>query len=606
MARGSDEKIAAIFRWADQDGDGILNRQECNRLIQVTEGCPLQDKDYIEACAMVEADPAVGLSLEQYRAIYEKSPAGGVDADYNTVSARDDFKDLGTFSVKVALMSGREVTTVKLVPKDTVSVLRLATSRALSGRPCQLTVGGAVLDDAILIRDAGLRDGAEVTAVIVNNGTFHICGNRRAFAALSAGGSVVAWGSHEHGGNIGEASEGLSSGVLQLFATDAAFAALKEGGSVVAWGNPRYGGDATEVAPNLCDGTREIFATERAFAALKEDGSLVTWGDCSFGGDSSAGRLSGSRCPPRRVRRMTSTLGAFAALQEDGSVAVWGRPDFGGDAAAVASQLHNVVDVFSTNSAFAAVRSDGSVVTWGDRGGNSSAVSASLGGGVARIFSNHYAFSALKTDGSVVTWGTRDCGGDSGAVDGQLREGVATIFATVSAFAALKLDGSVVTWGQACGGPGCSDGRHLRLPATSSFPALQDLRSGVTQIVSTNFAFAAVKADGSVVTWGERSYGGDSSRVAGQLQSVEKIFATDYAFAALRRDGSVVTWGGAVGRSSSGGDSSPVQRRLQQGVEEIISTQRAFAARKADGSVVTWGPANYGGDSSAAAEFLRS
>jgi Ca2+-binding RTX toxin-like protein len=46
------------------------------------------------------------------------------------------------------------------------------------------------------------------------------------------------------------------------------------------------------------------------------------------------------------------------------------------------------------------------------------------------------------------------------------------------------------------------------------------LRSGVTQIFSTGGAFAALKADGSVVTWGAPSSGGDSSAVAGQLRNV--------------------------------------------------------------------------------------
>ena len=41
----------------------------------------------------------------------------------------------------------------------------------------------------------------------------------------------------------------------------------------------------------------------------------------------------------------------------------------------------------------------------------------------------------------------------------------------------------------------------------------------VTQIYSTGDAFAALRSDGSVVTWGNSSYGGDSSAVASQLTS---------------------------------------------------------------------------------------
>jgi Ca2+-binding RTX toxin-like protein len=60
-------------------------------------------------------------------------------------------------------------------------------------------------------------------------------------------------------------------------------------------------------------------------------------------------------------------------------------------------------------------------------------------------------------------------------------------------------------------------------------------------------AFAAIKDDGSVVTWGYASYGGDSTAVATALngsnnvQDVKQIYSSNYAFAALRADGSVVT-----------------------------------------------------------------
>ena len=57
--------------------------------------------------------------------------------------------------------------------------------------------------------------------------------------------------------------------------------------------------------------------------------------------------------------------------------------------------------------------------------------------------------------------------------------------------------------------------------------------SGVIEISSTDDAFAALKSDGSVVTWGSSAYGGDSSSVSTALGSgVIKIFSTQRAFAA--------------------------------------------------------------------------
>ncbi|WP_327019878.1 cadherin-like domain-containing protein, partial [Cylindrospermopsis raciborskii] len=159
-----------------------------------------------------------------------------------------------------------------------------------------------------------------------------------------------------------------------------------------------------------------------------------------------------------------------------------------------------------------------------------------------------------------------------------------------SAFAALKSDGSVVTWGYSSSG------------GNSSSVASQ-LTSGVTQIFSTLNAFAALKSNGSVVTWGHSRWGGNSSSVASQLTSgVTQIFSTDYAFAAFKSDGSVVTWGD----SSGGGDSSSVASQLTSGVTQIFSNDGAFAALKSNGSVVTWGDSSGGGDSSSVASQLTS
>ncbi|MFM8330308.1 MAG: putative Ig domain-containing protein, partial [Candidatus Methylumidiphilus sp.] len=160
------------------------------------------------------------------------------------------------------------------------------------------------------------------------------------------------------------------------------------------------------------------------------------------------------------------------------------------------------------------------------------------------------------------------------------------------AFAVIKADGSVVTWGYSNFGGD-----------SSAVAAKLDGAVDVTQIFSTEKAFAALRSDGSVVTWGDSSYGGDSRLVAAKLDGtvdVTQIFSTAYAFAALRSDGSVVTWG----YSDGGGNSSAVAAQLDGTVDvtQIFSTGSAFAALRSDGSVVTWGGS--GGNSSAVAAQL--
>ena len=65
----------------------------------------------------------------------------------------------------------------------------------------------------------------------------------------------------------------------------------------------------------------------------------------------------------------------------------------------------------------------------------------------------------------------------------------------------------------------------------------------MSQVHSTHRAFAAVLADGSVVTWGDPLFGGDSSKVQSQLRSLRQVQGTLAAFAAILADGSVVTVG---------------------------------------------------------------
>ena len=57
------------------------------------------------------------------------------------------------------------------------------------------------------------------------------------------------------------------------------------------------------------------------------------------------------------------------------------------------------------------------------------------------------------------------------------------------------------------------------------------------------------------------------------------IYATRSAFAALKTDSSVVSWGS----KNSGGDSSQVKAQLSVDVRSIYSNDRAFAAKKSLG-----------------------
>jgi autotransporter passenger strand-loop-strand repeat protein len=271
----------------------------------------------------------------------------------------------------------------------------------------------------------------------------------------------------------------------------------------------------------------------------------------------------------------------------------------------IKSYPEHTLGEFRNSTDVALIKDDGSVDALGY--GDNSVVKTQLNGtiDVSQIFSTSAAFAALRTDGSVVTWGgdilysdrTVASGGNNSAVATQLNGtiDVSQIFSTYAAFAALRTDGSVVTWGDKNYGGD-----------SSAVAAQLNGAIDVSQIYSTEYAFAALHTDGSVVTWGDKNYGGDSGVVSAQLNGaidVSQIFSTSMAFAALRTDGSVVTWGD----TSYGGNSSAVAAQLNGAINasQIFSTSAAFAALRTDGSVVTWGEVGSGGDSSAVAAQLN-
>ena len=222
-------------------------------------------------------------------------------------------------------------------------------------------------------------------------------------------------------------------------------------------------------------------------------------------------------------------------------------------------------------------------------------------------YQNFFAAAAIRADGSVVAWGGSDsyqvfpdsklgkAGGNTTAVAGALdgTVDVVQIFQSTLAFAALRADGSVVPWG-------FGFDNWLTVPGTAQ-PLLDGTIDVLTVYSSFNYqyeCFAALRADGSVVTWK-----GVNGRIVegldGSIDAIE-VYTTGDSFAALRADGSVVAWGGAAGGTAA------VASKLDGSVDviSITGSDGAFAALRADGSVVTWGSTLYGSDSSAVSAKL--
>ncbi|OBU77676.1 Calx-beta domain-containing protein [Cylindrospermopsis raciborskii] len=556
-----------------------------------------------------------------------------------------------------------------------------------------LNAFAALKSDGSVVTWGNSSSGGDSSSVSsrLTSGVTQIFSNYFAFAALKSDGSVVTWG--DSLGDSSSVSSRLTSGVTQIFSTGYAFAALKSDGSVVTWGDS--GGDSSSVSSQLTSGvvsfadplnddrlvplsttptitiastnanqsegnsgtkaftftvTRSVDTTGTSSANWAVTGSGTnqadgtdfsgTSGTVSFAagettqtitvnvsGDSTVEPDEGFTVTLSNPTNATiNTATAVGTIQNDDVVA----PGLATVSLSLTSPStvtedgpQNLFYVFSrtgdvTNSLTVNFNVSGSATLNDDyvqRGATSfgtSTGSVTFATGSSVVILPIDPSSDVVSDGNetvalTLAAGTGYAVGSSGAVTGIIldndvapgtvvRGSVAkSIYdstrhelVNLYAFAALKSDGSVVTWG---------DSRY----GGDSSSVSSSLTSGVTQIFSTGSAFAALKSDGSVVTWGDSRYGGDSSSVSSSLTSgVTQIFSTGSAFAALKSDGSVVTWG----PSSEGGNSSSVSSRLTSGVTQIFSTGGAFAALKSDGSVVTWG--NFGGNSSSVSSSLTS
>ena len=366
--------------------------------------------------------------------------------------------------------------------------------------------------------------------------------NSYSFAAVTADGSIRAWGDRYNGGSNAPTGTGFTA----VFSNRRAFAALKADGSISTWGAGDYGGSGAPTGT----GFTAVYSTPGTFAALNTDGSISAWGDNTYGGcNAPAGG---------GFAAVYSNGYAFAALKADGSISAWGRAGYGGSNAPAGP---GYTTICSTQFAFAALKSDGSISAWGNAtyGGSN----APTGLGFTAIYSNSGSFAAMKADGSITTWGNAYYTGSNAPTS----EVFTAVYSNSGAFAALKPDGSISAWGAASyGGSGAPSGK------------------GFNAVYSTSEAFAVLNVDGSISTWGSPFSGGSNAPTGGGFTAV---YGNNYAFAALKADGSISAWG----NSSYGGTGAPTGK----GFTAVYCTSTAFAALNEDGTITSWGGADTGG-----------
>jgi len=248
----------------------------------------------------------------------------------------------------------------------------------------------------------------------------------------------------------------------------------------------------------------------------------------------------------------------------------------------ISNQLTDVVAIASAWNAVAALKSNGSVVTWGNSGDGSDpsqAIKNLISSGVKGIYSMSTGFVAHKTDGTAVCWG----GATGHEINTKYHDmsnqlvNIRDVYPGYESVVFIKNDGSLLM---------------MAAYPEEEVPSgmVSALSSGVVSVTIAGYgdAFAALKSDGSVYSWGYPYYGStDYARVASQLMSgVLCVYPAESGFAALKTDGSVVNW------SDWENDSSSVAAQLTSGVNKVISTYGASAVLKTDGTVICYGRTN--------------
>jgi len=188
--------------------------------------------------------------------------------------------------------------------------------------------------------------------------------------------------------------------------------------------------------------------------------------------------------------------------------------------------------------------------------------------GVDRVFA---VLSLLSSSGgSVAAWGDEKMSAHIVPGDIASLTDVIRLEAGGSSFAALRQDGSAVSWG------------IIGTPSDTS--VFRDIIS----ITGSPEAFAALRQDGRVVAWGDNNCAVIPPEIA-SLTNIKSITAASTAFVALCEDGHLVGWGT--------GDAAIVPDNIAHAADIvcIVGGDSAFAVLRKNGSVAAWGDPSHGG-----------
>lgn len=367
-------------------------------------------------------------------------------------------------------------------------------------------------------------------------------------AVLQENGNVLTWGMHRALGT-GLANAGAHFGTVALTgvdsvaASDAYLLAQRQDGTVWAWGWNTNGqlGDGTttqRATPRQVVGLQNVVQVRAGAAhslALDTDGSVWAWGWNSYGqlGDGGVSdRATAAKVIGISGVTAISAGGAGAhalALKADGTVWAWGRNDYGqlGDGSTEnrstpvqVSALSGIVAIATGSKHSLALRSDGAVMAWGR---NSSGqvgdgttvdrllpVAVTVPPGITSIAAGDIFSLAVRFDGTLWVWGDNSHGQLGGGItprkltptQNTALDSVIAAAAGYSHSVVIRNDGNVWAFG--------SSGGNRRLEYCAGYADVEQpitVEGGLVYVAAGRCNTAAVKADGTLLVWGDPLYG---------------------------------------------------------------------------------------------------
>ncbi len=381
-------------------------------------------------------------------------------------------------------------------------------------------------------------DASSVSASLTN--VIAIYSNHQSFAALKNDGSVVTWGKASEGGDSSRVQSKLHN-VEDIVPSRRGFAAIRSDKSVVTWGAPYY---PDFIAP-IIENVETLLASDTDYSAITEDGYVTIWGGNPVGLNPEPLYEERGVIAPNVIHVQSTNIGNFSAVLESGEIVSWGREGNSFYNIQAPSSIQGVTKLWNTGWGIVAQKQNGTIEYWGDGDlGEAYSIPPSDLVDVIDITFSDVHVAALSSDGTVSGW-TRGFSFDDERHTRMTNayveypDTLANIHAiysdkkygSSSSEVIVAIDGDKQGWAWYWG---------------ASDPLGESVTNAVDVSVNQS-GVVILKDDKTVQITGRVQLDFDLNTqepvISPLLENVISLYSTSLAFAAVREDGSIVTFG---------------------------------------------------------------